>query len=166
MVQLVTVQSLNEINELANIARTIWNEYFPSLIGQKQVDYMLEKFQSIDAIGAQIADGYLYFLITEEDNVIGYIGIVSKTNTQTMQISKFYILREWRNKGCAKEIIIKISTLAMSIDCNKFYLTVNKYNSSSIAAYQKLGFIIIGELVINIGNGFIMDDFEMEKKIT
>jgi RimJ/RimL family protein N-acetyltransferase len=166
MVQLVTVQSINEINELANIACTIWNEFFPSLIGQNQVDYMIKKFQSDDAIGAQIADGYQYFLITEEHNVIGYIGIVSIPNTKTMQISKFYILKDWRGKGYAREIIIKISSLAMSVDCNKLYLTVNKYNSSSIAAYQKLGFITIGELVMDIGNGFVMDDFEMEKKIT
>jgi RimJ/RimL family protein N-acetyltransferase len=83
-----------------------------------------------------------------------------------MQISKFYILKEWRKKGYAREIIVKISTLAKRLDCNKLYLTVNKYNSSSITAYQKLGFIIIGEIVMDIGNGFIMDDFEMENKIT
>jgi hypothetical protein len=32
-------------------------------------------------------------------------------------------------------------------------------------AYQKIGFEIIEELVIDIGNGFIMDDYKMEKSI-
>ena len=38
---------------------------------------------------------------------------------------------------------------------------VNKYNKNTILAYQKLGFIQKRELVIDIGNGFVMDDFEM-----
>jgi GNAT superfamily N-acetyltransferase len=40
-------------------------------------------------------------------------------------------------------------------------LNVNKYNTSRFF-YEKLGFALVGEEIIDIGNGYVMDDFIME----
>ena len=40
------------------------------------------------------------------------------------------------------------------------FLNVNKYNKAQFF-YQKLGFIITKEEVIDIGNNYIMDDYVM-----
>ncbi len=47
----------------------------------------------------------------------------------------------------------------------KIWLTVNKYKKNTIAAYQKMGLKIVREQKADIGNGFFMDDYIMEKKI-
>jgi ribosomal protein S18 acetylase RimI-like enzyme len=44
------------------------------------------------------------------------------------------------------------------------FLNVNKYNSA-IQFYHKIGFEIAKEEVIDIGNGFVMDDYVMEKQL-
>ncbi len=44
--------------------------------------------------------------------------------------------------------------------------TVNKNNSLAIRAYEKLGFENLGSIVADIGNGFVIDDYRMEKRIT
>ena len=44
-------------------------------------------------------------------------------------------------------------------------LTVNINNTIAIKAYEKLGFKNVGPIVADIGNGFIMDDFQMMKQI-
>jgi len=49
--------------------------------------------------------------------------------------------------------------------CEKVSLTVNKYNHNSIKAYERIGFINKEELVQDIGGGFVMDDYLMEKPI-
>ena len=49
-------------------------------------------------------------------------------------------------------------------DSKKWYLTVNKYNSSSIEVYKKRGFEITDAAVTDIGSGFVMDDYIMEKQ--
>jgi diamine N-acetyltransferase len=165
MVKLVAVQTNNELDKLAEIANIIWNEYFPSIIGQVQVDYMVEKFQSVSAFKKQIAEGYKYFWVIEEDERIGYVGLLSRPDIPSMQISKFYLLKNWRGKGFARQIVDDISTLASTTNLNRLYLTVNKYNKSTIDVYLKLGFKKKSDLVIDIGNGFIMDDYEMEKLI-
>jgi GNAT superfamily N-acetyltransferase len=162
MAKLIPVETKDDVNGLANIARSIWNEYFPAIIGQAQVDYMVDKFQSAAAIQAQIADGYHYFLAVENGTVAGYVGIVPRPEMQAMQISKFYLVKDRRGKGLARGIVDDIAAMARAQACRRLYLTVNKYNASAILAYEKLGFTRTGELETDIGAGFIMDDYEME----
>ena len=46
-----------EIETLAALADEIWHEFFPGIISDAQVDYMVEKFQSAPAMRQQIAEG-------------------------------------------------------------------------------------------------------------
>ena len=39
------------------------------------------------------------------------------------------------------------------------------YNSGSLRAYEKMGFHKVRSLVIDIGGGFVMDDYELEKRV-
>jgi hypothetical protein len=45
-------------------------------------------------------------------------------------------------------------------------LTVNKYNTSSIKAYLALGFSVTDAVVTDIGEGYSMDDYVMEKTVS
>ena len=63
MPDLVEVYTDEQIEQVTELARRIWNQHYPMIIGQSQVDYMVERFQSSEAIRKQIKDGYQYFLI-------------------------------------------------------------------------------------------------------
>lgn len=58
-----------------------------------------------------------------------------------------------------------IESLAIEKELAMITLTVNRYNLDTIAAYKKLGFQITESMVQDIGNGFVMDDYRMEKAI-
>jgi hypothetical protein len=45
------------------------------------------------------------------------------------------------------------------------YLTVNKYNELAKRAYLAKGFVIVDATVQDIGHGFVMDDYIMEKAL-
>ncbi|MNC98616.1 Acetyltransferase (GNAT) family protein [compost metagenome] len=47
--------------------------------------------------------------------------------------------------------------------CHRLVLAVNKNNATAIAAYLKHGFRIADAVVTEIGGGFVMDDYIMEK---
>jgi ribosomal protein S18 acetylase RimI-like enzyme len=47
----------------------------------------------------------------------------------------------------------------------KLRLNVNKYNAKAIKAYQRNNFVTVESVKIDIGNGFFMDDFVMEKEL-
>jgi ribosomal protein S18 acetylase RimI-like enzyme len=162
VITLRTVQSEQEIQELATLAHAIWNQHFPLIIGQDQVDYMVEKFQSIPAINQQIHDGYLYYGIEHQGQIVGYLALVPDAQSQKLQLSKFYILEAMRGQGIGKATLELVVEIARQRGYKILWLTVNKYNSGAIDAYKRMGFQIIDSLEMDIGNGFIMDDFRME----
>lgn len=120
---------------------------------------MVDKFQSVPAISEQIKNGFQYYLVIKE-NPIGYLSI--KTEVDTLFISKIYLEKSERGKGYGKRMMRFAEDHAKQKSLTKLRLTVNKYNDQSISAYEKMGFVKKRAVVFDIGNGFIMDDFEME----
>ncbi|HNW38940.1 MAG TPA: GNAT family N-acetyltransferase [Candidatus Omnitrophota bacterium] len=164
-IKLVKVTNEKLARLVESLASSIWQEYYVPIIGRQQTEYMLDKFQSRTAVLNQIAkEGYLYYLLNDKDNNwIGYIGIVLRE--KELFLSKFYINTKDRGKGYGKYALTCIERIAKDKKLTKISLTVNKNNTPSIKIYEKLGFIISGWLVTDIGNGFVMDDYRMEKAV-
>ena len=76
-------------------------------------------------------------------------------------LSKIYVARPFRGKGLGKEAMAFIRQAASRAGCSRITLTVNKDNTDSIAAYQKMGFEIGPATIKDIGEGFVMDDYRM-----
>lgn len=146
------------IKELANLASKIWHEYWPIILTDEQIDYMVEKFQSEKAIKQQITnENYTYYFIRENGENVGYFGISDKGDY--LFLSKLYIYGSHRHKGLGSKAFEKIKQIANG---KKIQLTVNKYNEHTISAYKKWGFKVTDSVVTDIGNGFVMDDYIME----
>jgi RimJ/RimL family protein N-acetyltransferase len=158
-----TLSDASQIEIVAKLAYEIWNQHFTPIIGKAQVDYMLEKFQSQKAISGQIENGYSYYLLKADSDYIGYMGFCLKENE--LFLSKLYVRASHRRKGYGREAVEFLEELAKHKALGKITLTVNKNNTDSIRAYEKLGFANLGSFVQDIGNGFIMDDYKMEKTI-
>ncbi len=159
----IEVLSEEQIEIVESLAAEIWTEHYVPIIGKEQVDYMLDRFQSKQSISDQIRSRFLYFLIKEDNQFIGYIGVQQKGDE--LFLSKIYIRSSERGKGLGKKAIQFIERLAKEKGLRKIALTVNKNNRVAIKAYEKLGFKNLGSVIQEIGNGFIMDDFRMEKTV-
>jgi len=164
-ITILPVLSREEIRKTTLLAYEIWSEYYPTIIGQAQVDYMLENFQSEKAILQQIDEGFHYFLIQGQDQLIGYFGIVPDYKTKELFISKFYVKLAFRNQGAGKQALRFIESFAKARHLTKISLMVCKKNTLSRKAYEKMGFKNVGDIYKAIGGGFFMDDFRMEKII-
>ena len=153
-----------DIPLLVDLAKESWTEHYTAIIGEAQVIYMLNKFNSANAIAAQIQDeSYHYYFIELNDKPVGYFVVQVKDGE--LFLSKFYVAANQRGNGVGKQTLQFIITLAKQFQLKKIALTVNRHNSNSIAAYYKLGFIKTGEVCIDIGNSFVMDDFMMELSV-
>lgn len=162
---IIEVKNETQIGIVESLAKEIWTEHYTAIIGKGQVEYMLGKFQSKDAISNQIeSEGFMYFLIEEEGKYIGYIAV--QPNGKELFLSKIYIHASKRGKGFGKKAIQFLENLSDKLNLNKIYLSVNKTNIKTIKAYEKMGFKNLGPVVQDIGNGFIMDDFKMEKIVS
>ncbi len=157
----IPVKTINEIQSLADLASMIWNEYFVQIISKEQIDYMLDKFQSMPTLTKQIGeDGYEYFFIEVEGEKAGYIGIHQEEDA--VFLSKLYILKEFRGNGYATNAFSFLRKLCKKRNLNKIWLTVNRYNEHTVEVYKAKGFVVVREQKADIGNGFFMDDFVME----
>ncbi|MGB0563820.1 MAG: GNAT family N-acetyltransferase, partial [Spirulinaceae cyanobacterium] len=59
----ILAQTPEQFATIARLARSIWIAHYTPIIGAAQVDYMLAKFQSAEAIAAQVqTEGYRYYL--------------------------------------------------------------------------------------------------------
>jgi len=160
--EFVKVDNDDLVFEVESLACFIWREYFPSLIGEAQVEYMLDKLQSKKAISQQLKEGYSYYLVRgETGKYAGYFCI--QPQADKLFISKIYLKSDVRGKGFGKKILLFIEKLAEQMGYSKVWLTVYKENTSSIKFYEKSGFKLAGSIVTDIGGGFIMDDYKMEK---
>ena len=159
------LQTAEELSAVAALAQHIWREYYVPLIGAAQVDYMLENFQSAAAMREQMARGDEYFMITRDGVLIGYLAVRVDRNEQSLFISKLYLQREARGSGSGRRALQFIEALAQARELQLLWLTVNKRNPA-VRAYEQCGFAIAESIRIDIGAGFVMDDYRMEKRLT
>ncbi len=157
------VESISQINSVAELAKKIWQEHYTPIIGPEQVSYMVDKYQSAPAITEQMVNGYQYFLVVEQGEYAGYFSI--RFDPDQLFLSKYYIDSAFRGRGLGRVAMDYIEMTARNHHLKSIYLTVNKHNSNSIAIYKKLGFEIIESLVSDIGNGFVMDDYKLQKLV-
>jgi len=163
MINFHEVKSDSNLVLIENMANTIWHEHYTPIIGTEQVIYMLDKFQSVSTMRDQINQGYQYFLINFNDNAVGYLSFEKRENI--LFLSKIYLLKSERGKGIGRKAMEFVTSVSKGSKCTKVALTVNRFNRNSIRAYESAGFEKKGELVQDIGNGFVMDDYLMEKTI-
>lgn len=163
MIKIIRISKVSDFKSIEDLAHIIWHEHYVPIIGIEQVEYMLEKFQSVRTMQKQVKEGAEYFIINTDEKSVGYISFSQKG--ETLFLSKIYILNEMRGKGIGHSAMKFIEESAIAKDLNKIALTVNKYNTGSIKAYLKMGFINVGEIVSDIGQGYVMDDYKLEKPL-
>lgn len=162
-ITLFPVKNEKLINIVESLAEEIWNEHYIHIIGENQVKYMLKKFQSSEAVSSQIKEGFLYYLINLNDSYVGYFSIILKEDH--LFLSKIYIKFDCRGKGLGKKVFQFLENLAVYNNLTEIILTVNKNNLNSIKSYEKIGYVVTESIVQDIGSGFFMDDYIMNKTL-
>ena len=160
----VKVKNKKQAERAAQLAKEIWEEYYPTIITQEQIHYMIDTFQSAEAIKNQIQEGMQYYLAVSGEDEIGYLAYAAEKDC-SLFLSKIYIKRNFRNRGKGREMFAFILDQAQKQKLKTVRLTVNKNNTASVEKYLKMGFSITDSVVKNIGNGFYMDDYVMAYEV-
>lgn len=159
------VKYLPELRRVAELADEIWHECFVDIISEGQIDYMVEKFQSLDAMICQIEEqSYSYFAVYDGDDLCGYIAVKPEQDDRFF-LSKLYLRADKRGQGIVFAMLARVFDEARRAGKSSVYLTVNKHNDRAIAVYKRTGFVITDEVVTDIGNGYVMDDFIFTYKL-
>jgi ribosomal protein S18 acetylase RimI-like enzyme len=157
---------LNDIRTIQEIAHITWPITYGEILSKEQLDYMLDLIYSDEALKTQYdKKEQLFYLISEDEITLGFIGIEHNYKGEAVtRIHKIYILPETQGRGFGKKVIHKIEKLALENNSKALSLNVNRFNSA-LDFYKKIGFEIAEEVNIDIGNGYLMEDYVMEKQL-
>ena len=159
--KLVKLKS-EDISTVQQLAREIWEEHYLPIIGQQQIDHMLDLFYATEKIQKELEEGVYWEILYLENEAIGYL--VCEVEEENIQLSKLYLKSKVRGKGLGKFLIDRSKEIAKENNKNSIRLNVNKNNTQSIAFYERVGFLKVEEGVFDIGSGYFMDDFIYEMK--
>jgi GNAT superfamily N-acetyltransferase len=120
---------------------------------------------SIETLQQQMAKGHRFFVIKENQEPLGFIGIEANYPLQgQLKIHKLYVLPNLQGKGLGKRLIDFVAQLAKEQQLKLLTLNVNRFNKA-VDFYTHIGFTIEFEENIEIGNGFLMEDYVMELEL-
>lgn len=148
-----------------NIAHATWPVTFGKILSPVQIDYMLEMMYSLPSIEAQVKRGHVFLMVQDGANYVGYASYeLNYKGTSKVKVHKIYILPSVQGKGVGALLMNRISDVAKTHHATHLSLNVNRDNKA-IQFYERIGFTIVSSEDIDIGNGFLMEDYIMEKNL-
>lgn len=164
MVEIIPAQS-QDLKQIQSIASRTWPDTFGKILSSDQIDYMLDRFYNLPQLEEQVEQGHIFFFAEENGEKLGFTGIQLNQKPGQTKIHKIYILPTAQGKGIGKKLINAIKEIASQNNQTSLLLNVNKYNEGAIKFYEYLGFVNIKSEIIDIGRGYVMDDYVFELKL-
>lgn len=156
------------IQQMGQLSSSIVKEHFDPIIGAAQNDYMIDRFNTAEAVSDQIRNhGYRYFFVCDPQasasadatqRHVGFLAFYPREEGE-LYLSKFYLRSDCRGRGLSRDMCRFVVDQARTLGCNRITLNVNRNNYQAILAYEHLGFRKVRAERNPIGNGFVMDDF-------
>lgn len=166
----ISISKVNSdnISNIQQVAKEAWPVAFAEILTPQQIVYMMEMMYSDEAITKQIKELNHHFFIAKIDGIpVGFISIEHNCEeSNKTKIHKLYLLPEYQKMGVGHSLYKCAMSEAKLNNDLAIYLNVNKYNKKAISFYNRVGFTVVKEEVIDIGNGFVMDDYVFEIDIT
>ncbi len=158
--------SFEDIPAIQKLAETIWPDAYGSIISSEQLHYMLNLIYSEKSLTAQIEKEHQFILAIENNEAIGFASFSQKNDTEftTFRLHKIYVLSNVPTKGIGSFLLSYVCNESIMQGGTQLELNVNKYNPA-MQFYLKKGFTVLRDEVIDIGEGYVMDDYVMVKKL-
>ena len=150
---------------IIDLTKEIWPKAYGDILSQEQLDYMIAKFYNEAAL-LQLMEKEHVFYLAQDDNekCLGFVSYELNSEPNKTKIHKIYVLPETQSKGIGTQFFELVKEIALENHQKAIFLNVNKFNKARYF-YEKLGFAVVKEEVIAIGNDYLMDDFVMEISI-
>jgi len=162
----ISKATITDIPIIQEIAYKTWPVAYGQILSTAQLDYMLEMMYSSETLNENITNkGHLFLLAKGSSSCLGFASCEHRyLDKNTTRLHKLYLLPEAQGKGIGKLLLDEVIFLAKENHSEKLSLNVNKFNKAFIF-YKKMGFEIVAEEDLEIGNGYLMEDYKMELKI-
>ena len=159
--------SVIDVPVIRDIAYRTWPVAYGAILSTAQLHYMLELMYSEEALRDQlVVKGHRFTLAVIEGVAQGFAGFENGYNGSLVtRLHKLYVLPSAQGTGAGKSLMTHVIERAKGHGDAAVELNVNRFNPARVF-YERRGFRIIRDEVIDIGNGFVMDDHVMRLDLT
>ena len=156
--------SVPDTELIRTLALQIWPLTYSAILSPRQIRYMMDLMYSEQALKEQMIKGAQFIIVYNAGIPIGFASY-SETIPGIYKLHKIYLLARQQGRGSGKFVIEQIIRDIQPKGATALQLNVNR-NNKAVGFYERLGFKILREEDIDIGNGFYMNDYVMEKKLS
>lgn len=141
----------------------VWPQTYAAIISREQIEYMMEMMYSEASLLKQMNEGCRFIIAYDNNEPVGFASC-QETEPSLFKLHKIYVLNSQQGKGTGKFMIEYLLNDIRQKGGSALQLQVNRHNKAR-NFYEKLGFVTIQEADFDIGNGYFMNDYVMEKKL-
>ena len=151
-----------DIELIREIAFATWPATYLDILGQAQIDYMLDKFYNKGELLRQFMDGHIFLIAENGGTPSGFVGYsIINQEQRVYKLQKLYVLPSAHGKGIGKLLVNEVFNQVKNAGAIAIQLNVNKHNKAK-EFYLKTGFSVKKSVKLDIGEGYFMDDYVME----
>lgn len=148
-----------------DLAHQIWPSTYSNIISEAQMKFMLDWMYNLEKLESNFDKNHFYFSIFSDNQPIGFTDLELHTpGVNWMKIQKIYLLPNKQGLGIGKMLMDHAELFATQNNIRHIHLQVNR-NNKAVLFYKNLGYVVVDEQDFDIGNGYFMNDFVMQKDI-
>ncbi len=154
-----------DIASIQSIVREVWPVAYKEMITKEQIDYMLKMMYSDESLLRQMTLEECEFILALDDTgaVVGFASY-GEIKAHVFKLHKLYVYSNQQGKGTGKMLLDEVCVKSIEQGGTSIELQVNKKNTAR-KFYENNGFSLKHEAIFEIGNGFVMDDFVLERRL-
>ena len=143
-----------------------WPDAYRTILSPAQLAYTLDLMYSEAALNEQLNKGHRFLIADHDDVPTGFAGYEHHhRGSHNSRLHKLYVLPKKQGTGSGKTLLKAVEEVSRRAGDAALELNVNRFNRSK-DFYLRNDFRIVREEVIDIGEGYMMDDCVMEKQLT
>ncbi|WP_374683291.1 GNAT family N-acetyltransferase [Accumulibacter sp.] len=155
-----------DVEAVAALARRVWQHTYLGIISQEQIDYMLDQRYRAQRVKEELGMATVWWdQLSVDGKLAGFVSCLLTGTPGEMKLDKLYVDPQRQRLGIGRRLVDRVVARALENACETLVLAVNKGNSNAIAAYRKQGFSVRDSVSVDIGGGFVMDDFIMARSL-
>lgn len=157
---------LADLTSVAAVADETWRGHYPGILTDAQIDYMLARGYAREALAAFVVEPRSGIALAERGGeLLGFAAWLPADARDALKLDKLYVRPFHHGAGVGTALVDHVADVARADGCARLVLNVNRRNDASIRWYERRGFVVRGRGDFPIGNGFVMEDFIMEKPL-
>lgn len=134
--------SIGDADLVGYIHSTAWKQAYNEMFPIEYLEKDTPQTRTNEFLEACNNNGTNYYLVYEDEIAVGIVKVIFEVN-KVCEISSFYILKKYRNRGYGRQVIAYVSDVL----CQQYiYLWVLEDNGKARRFYENNGFALTGKI--------------------